>query len=155
MMYQYITIACLAFACFGDSAHAKMVGFSVARETAFGPLAEADRLQFEVALTNTDDCFDLATGVFTAPVSGHYFFNVNAHKANDLKDSPALRIAVNMALRVSAAESGNDGMDSASNSLIFHMKAGELAWVHCDAGGVVSATHGRETSFHGFLISED
>ncbi|XP_077988060.1 uncharacterized protein LOC144442557 [Glandiceps talaboti] len=204
-MLQYISIVCLFLVGFGQHSHARpwFTAFSVARETPFGPLPEPTALPFEVEYTNINGCFDLATGIFTAPYSGHYHFNYNMYKSKENSMGPKAKLVVKSDMKVPADDqfdtasnslvypmkagdqfdtvsnslvypmkagdqldtasnslvypmkAGDQTWDTASNSLVHPMKAGDQAWLHFAENREVSASELHETTFHGFLISEE
>ncbi|XP_077982898.1 complement C1q tumor necrosis factor-related protein 6-like [Glandiceps talaboti] len=152
-MIQYI--ACVLLLAATATAQSKVAAFSVARESNFGPLEAPTSLPFDVEFTNIDGCFDLATGMFTAPISGYYYFNFNVHRGEGNPDGPVARLVVESIMQLNADECcDEDETDSASNSLVFPMKAGHKAWLHFDEGRLLTATESREVSFNGFLITE-
>ncbi|XP_077996756.1 complement C1q-like protein 2 [Glandiceps talaboti] len=131
----------------------KKAAFSVGRDTSFGPFDVDTIVPFEVEFANSGGSFDITTGIFTVPVKGYYLLLQHVFKDDSNPGGPITILKVNDRVILRADECcSNDQMDSASNSVIIPLEAGDEVYLLLAAGRIVSAAGHRETSFSGTFL---
>lgn len=135
----------------------KSVSFYVQKNTYI--YGREQRIPFEVVRLNIGNAFDLTSGVFTAPVSGTYFFSFSAIKLQKKDLYVHLRVngvQVSVAYATSAFteyEYIPTGVQS-----ILKLEAGSRVDVWLYKGGIHdnhSKDEGPKTHFVGWLLEED
>jgi len=150
-------IKTLYFDAFGTNSYSKSAPGTKITYTSFGA-------------KSPENGMDLRTGVFTAPVTGTYFFTFNALKCSDEANGPTdVQIIVDghVATDTEGQHPMEDNMASIGTgtgrnvystgplpmSAIAKMYQGKKAWVQFMHGGCITSWEDRVTHFIGFLIS--
>lgn len=97
----------------------------------------------------------LSTGIFTAPVTGYYFFSFFYQATKNVQSGLCL-VKNNQAI-VKTCDNhtqGSDHIDNGGNIAILKLDAGDTVFVRLLAHCHVQAT-GRVTTFSGFLIAQE
>ncbi|XP_077980974.1 complement C1q-like protein 2 [Glandiceps talaboti] len=140
----------------GRTVTPQKVAFSVARSTNFGPSQSVVTVPFQNAFTNIGGHFNLGTGRFTCPVSGHYHININIHTRRNTGVGPFVILKKNGNEIVHIDECcDDDPYDTASNTVIIHCNRGDELWLDLVATRTFSATNGKQATFNGFLLYTD
>ncbi|XP_030286075.1 complement C1q-like protein 4 [Sparus aurata] len=118
---------------------------------AYGPFKTDITLAYNKVLTNIGDAYNSSTGVFTAPITGVYYFNFFYHAGG--KHASKLELFKNseMIVRSSDHKSDSDGADNGGNAVVLQLQQGDQVYVHMPANHHVWA--GDHTTFSGFLLS--
>ncbi|XP_074555471.1 cerebellin 11 [Halichoeres trimaculatus] len=108
-------------------------------------------LIFKRIFSNTGDGYDSDTGVFTAPVSGLYYFSFSTYGYNTHVVGAIL--IKNGVHQISTFDyPSDDGSDGSSNSAVLQLAAGDKVHMELwDDGRVFDNLNGH-TTFSGFLI---
>jgi hypothetical protein len=135
---------------YNDVKTADGVYFAVSRNSNF---ASANSIiTYDVAHLNIGGAMDLATGVFTAPVNGRYFFSFIAHSWQGDK-------GVSVNLRATGRNIGSSFAPSKQYSLplvaTVNLKQGEQVDVVLNSGSLYDSSSNYHTQFSGFLLEED
>ncbi|XP_070554611.1 C1q-related factor-like [Ptychodera flava] len=139
----------------GNDFTPRKVAFSVVLSTTFGPFENYRTVPFDHSFTNIGGNFNLASGEFTCPVSGHYYINVNVHKRRDSL-GPFVILKKNGQTLIHVDECcEEDAYDTASNTIITHLNVGDKLRLDLVSGRAFSATNGRQPTFNGFLLYKD
>jgi len=110
---------------------------------------------FEFAQLNEGNAFELASGTFTAPVSGIYHFQFSGVKQSGAS-SLNIYLQVNGCHVGMAVASGKGNSATASLSASLRLKAGDKVRLYNERGSMLH-DHGSEhwTHFSGWLVEED
>ena len=110
-------------------------------------------IPFEVAVVNIGDALDLKTGMFTAPVSGVYFFSFDAHSSSN---EGRVHLHKN---GVHVGESfGNNGHYRSLQlhlASILQLDAGDKIQVNLRSGEISENANSHYTHFTGMLLNDD
>ncbi|XP_030286578.1 complement C1q-like protein 4 [Sparus aurata] len=130
------------------------VAFSALLEKggAYGPFDKDTTLAFNKVYTNIGDAYDSCTGVFTAPVTGVYYFTFFYHAGGKHKARLTLFQNSEMIVKSSDHQTGSDGADNGGNAVVLQLQQGDQVYVSMPANHHVWATS-ISTSFSGFQIS--
>ncbi|KAI8490042.1 positive regulation of dendritic spine morphogenesis [Branchiostoma belcheri] len=137
------------------------IAFSVARTTPIGPLPNDTILPFDFMFSNAGGAFDMETGIFTAPVSGTYFFSFRGQKrsAQYLMYLGLWRNGEEMA---GVYEDNLDPLNptpspgNASNNLVLHLFERDQVYLMISDNAIAFSTvFGKYVGFTGFLLFPD
>uniref|UniRef100_A0A671VV81 Complement C1q-like protein 4 n=1 Tax=Sparus aurata TaxID=8175 RepID=A0A671VV81_SPAAU len=119
---------------------------------AYGPFNTDVTLAFNKVFTNIGDAYKSCTGIFTAPVTGVYYFTFFYHAGG--KHASLLRLFKNseMIVRSSDHQTGSDTADNGGNAVVLQLQQGDQVYVRMPANHHVWAAE-NHTSFSGFQIS--
>ncbi len=128
------------------------VHFYVQRNTAFN--ISNSVIPFQVARLNVGGAMNLASGVFTAPVDGTYYFEFVGQKDHD--DNP-LRIDFRLnSQRMNWAFTPDlPKWLTTSSANLLRLKAGDKVDLYNGAGVLYAEDQGYQSYFTGWLIDED
>ena len=123
------------------------VSFYVNRRT---PYSGIGRIPFEVAQVNIGNAMNLASGVFTAPVNGRYYFSFISRSANSYANYIFLR------LNSSKMGQAFTNTDNIAMPIIatLNLKKGDTVDVYLEKGSIQD-NDGYYTQFNGILLTED
>ncbi|XP_029944240.1 cerebellin 11 [Salarias fasciatus] len=133
---------------------AHRIAFSVSlansSEVYRGPCSDKT-LSFTRVFSNTGDGYDLNTGIFTAPVSGLYFFTFSTYGYNTHTTGAIL--LKNGVRQVSTYDSPTaDGADSGANAAVLRLDEGDKVHLELWDDGQVFDNLNGHTTFSGFLL---
>ena len=112
-----------------------------------------DRIYFDGRETNIGGHFDNET--FTCPIDGLYFF-IYTIESDDNDIVVALRIDGNDIARTFHDEADSSDHDQATNSALVTCLAGQEVYLYMYGyDGYVTSSYRRDTTFSGFLVSEN
>nr|XP_046272177.1 complement C1q-like protein 2 [Scatophagus argus] len=133
------------------------VAFSAAlRESGsgnIGPFTTATPLQYKRVFSNTGNCYNPSTGIFTAVVKGMYFFRFSMF--NNLSPVPSSVVCLkkNDVLLTSVWDtSGTDGNDMGSNAAVIPLEVGDSVYVELQTNRIVYDDGMNYNTFSGFLL---
>ena len=118
-------------------------------------LGQHQIVQFNQAITNIGNAYDVHSGIFTAPVAGSYAFFLNQMTPNQ-HDNLYLDIIKNGATILDCvfSEGGNsENFDQGSGLVTTHLATGDRVWVQQVYGDAVRGSYW--TIFSGFLVQAD
>lgn len=113
-------------------------------------------IPFELARLNEGNAFNLASGIFTAPVNGIYHFEFSAIKSNTAKNL-WIFLQVN-GVTVGAANTdqpATGSWDVVSLSGSFRLEAGDRVNLLNTNNGVLFDSGNHYTHFSGWLVEEE
>ena len=126
------------------------VYFSVYKISGFVSESGSSIIPYDYSFSSIGGGMDLATGIFTAPVGGRYFFTFNA-----IADSDNTLIAMFFSPGDGPAQSrGAARGENMSISQIRNLNKGDMVFVSILGTGSVSGPP-TSTQFTGMLIEED
>ncbi|CAL8372292.1 unnamed protein product [Boreogadus saida] len=110
------------------------------------------RLKFDRTLYNGQNAYNTATGMFTAPMSGVFYFAYHMHVKGT-----SLWVALyknNVPATYTYDEYKKGYMDQASGSAVLELKEGDQVWVQMpsDQANGLYSTEYIHSSFSGFLL---
>ncbi|XP_075942811.1 complement C1q-like protein 2 [Anarhichas minor] len=116
-----------------------------------GPFNTNTPLKYKKVFSNTGNGYNPSTGIFTALVSGTYFFRFsmhNSHVANSV-----VSLMKNTERLVSVWDtSGNDSNDMGSNAVVIALQVGDSVFVELQANREVYDDIMHYNTFTGFLL---
>ncbi|XP_053177552.1 complement C1q-like protein 2 [Scomber japonicus] len=116
-----------------------------------GPFNTDITLKFSKVITNFGQAYSPSTGLFTAPVSGAYYFSFNTL---DTRNNVWRRVYLyhnDKSVLFSYNYSAN-GWESVSNSLVLQLEKGDVVYLVLPAGYSVYDDTADHTTFNGFLL---
>ena len=118
-------------------------------------LGQHQIVQFNDAITNIGNAYDVHSGIFTAPAAGSYAFFLsqmtpNQHGYLELEIN---KNGVTILDRVYSESGSNDWDDQGSTLVTTHLATGDRVWVQEVYGDAVRADYW--TIFSGFLVQAD
>lgn len=130
----------------------KSVHFHILRNTSFS--ANQTIVPFEIERFNVGGAMDLKSGIFTAPLSGTYYFQFNGLKYGD---NPCLGVYLDL-------NAGHVHYSFIGNASFFlpisfgpslQLKVGDKVKVRKGNCGALHDNRGQFTHFSGWLVEED
>ncbi|XP_015225216.1 PREDICTED: complement C1q-like protein 2 [Cyprinodon variegatus] len=118
-----------------------------------GPFTTVIPLQYKKVFSNTGNCYNPSTGVFTAMVSGMYFFRFSMF--NNLAPTPSSVVSLmkNSERLTSVWDtSGTDSNDMGSNAVVIPLKVGDNVYVQLEPNRMVYDDSMNYNTFSGFLL---
>ncbi|XP_072224675.1 complement C1q-like protein 4 [Leuresthes tenuis] len=118
-----------------------------------GPFTTATPLKYKKIFSNTGNCYNPSTGIFTAMVDGMYFFRFSMF--NNLSPTPnsVVSLKKNGEQLVTVWDvSGTDSNDMGSNAVVIPLKVGDNVFVELFANRVVYDDMANYNTFSGFLL---
>ena len=124
------------------------VYFYVQKNSAFSTKGAA--IPFEIAVLNIGNAIDIQTGVFTAPVSGRYFFSFSSYTYEQPNNYVQLKL--NGVMVGSTANEQTHSMNSIQ--VILDLKKGDLITLMLLWGQIYDDGH-HYNHFTGILLDQD
>ncbi|KAM4534872.1 complement C1q-like protein 2 [Fundulus diaphanus] len=118
-----------------------------------GPFTTAIPLQYKKVFSNTGNSYNPSTGIFTAMVSGMYFFRFSMF--NNLAPTPSSVVSLmknNERLTSVWDTSGTDSNDMGSNAVVIALTVGDNVYVQLEPNRVVYDDVMNYNTFSGFLL---
>ncbi|XP_023204391.1 complement C1q-like protein 4 [Xiphophorus maculatus] len=118
-----------------------------------GPFTTATPLQYKKVFSNTGNSYNPSTGVFTAMVSGMYFFRFSMF--NNLASTPnSLVSLMKNSERLTSVwdTNGSDSNDMGSNAVVIPLKVGDNVFVQLHPNRLVYDDTMNYNTFSGFLL---
>ncbi|XP_006638431.1 complement C1q-like protein 3 [Lepisosteus oculatus] len=115
---------------------------------------QQDVLRFTDVITNLGADYSPGSGKFTCRVPGVYVFSY--HILKDGEHMWADLMLNNQVYASSTAQDASSKFDTAANSAVLQLKAGDEVYVKLDGGQVMKdGAQGRYSTFSGYLLYED
>ncbi|XP_061195822.1 complement C1q tumor necrosis factor-related protein 3-like isoform X2 [Saccostrea echinata] len=106
-------------------------------------------LVFDRIVYNIGGGYDSSTGIFTAPVNGHFVFFVNVQ--NDNRSEIYTYLVLNGSTKVTTL--ANNSYQAGPNLAVLRLQKGDRVWVkHWSGIGYFTNSDAPVTTFSGFLI---
>ncbi|XP_034150877.1 complement C1q-like protein 2 [Esox lucius] len=118
-----------------------------------GPFTTDTPLQYKKVFSNTGNCYNPATGVFTAQVKGMYYFRFTLR--NNLHSTPnsVAWLSKNSQRLVSVWDAnGSDSNDHGSNAVVIPLEVGDNVYVVLQAKRLIYDDTMNYNTFSGFLL---
>ncbi|XP_054908139.1 complement C1q-like protein 2 [Poeciliopsis prolifica] len=118
-----------------------------------GPFTTATPLQYKKVFSNTGNSYNPSTGIFTAMVSGMYFFRFSMF--NNLASPPnsVVSLMKNSERLTSVWDTnGSDINDMGSNAVVIPLKVGDNVFVQLQPNRLVYDDNMNYNTFSGFLL---
>ncbi|XP_011791681.1 PREDICTED: complement C1q-like protein 4 [Colobus angolensis palliatus] len=113
-------------------------------------------LRFDDVVTNVGNAYEAASGKFTCPMPGVYFFAYHVLMRGGDGTSMWADLMKNGQVRASAiAQDADQNYDYASNSVILHLDVGDEVFIKLDGGKVHGGNTNKYSTFSGFIIYPD
>ncbi|XP_076144451.1 complement C1q-like protein 2 [Alosa pseudoharengus] len=132
------------------------VAFSASLHLGFngntGPYNVEKTLVYKNIITNIGNAYNPATGIFTAPVRGIYFFSFYYHASTHNRAVLSLK-KNGQVLATASHHKVNSGTDNGSNGVTVQMEVGEQVYVILYSNSWVYDSIYQDTIFSGFLIN--
>ncbi|XP_041634955.1 uncharacterized protein LOC121504308 [Cheilinus undulatus] len=120
---------------------------------AFGPFNAATTLKYTVVITNIGNAYNSATGIFTAPVAGVYYFTFFVHAEGTRLMLLALFKNSQTVVMTHDQVTGADGADNGGNAAFLRLQRGDQVFVQMLANSHVWRNE-VSTTFSGFLVTQ-
>ncbi|XP_071315947.1 complement C1q-like protein 4 [Trachinotus anak] len=132
-----------------------MAAFTVKAEHggSLGPFSSDTVVKYDTVITNIGDAYSPATGLFTAPEAGVYYFSFSYSAKGNKPSKLVLRKNSDDIVASSDEKCENDQADNGGNAAVLDLKTGDKVCVRLAAGGHVWASEGL-TTFSGFLLKQ-
>ncbi|XP_041646491.1 multimerin-2-like isoform X6 [Cheilinus undulatus] len=118
-----------------------------------GPFDTDTVLIYKTAITNIGNAYNTATGVFTAPVSGVYYFTLFYNAGGEHGTFLILYKNNHVIVTTAGLETNNDPNDNGGNAVFLQLQLGDQVFVK-----LLQDTHvyGNDyiTTFSGFLVTQ-
>lgn len=135
------------------SASTSKMAFSAALGASAGPFQHDTPLKYQKIFSNVGSGYNPATGIFTARVSGVYYFRYTMYNNNAGQPNSAVSLMMNSQQLVSTWDTvGNDNNDSATNAAVLQLNAGDSVYVKLWANREVYDDGSNYNTFSGFLL---
>ncbi|XP_034413614.1 complement C1q-like protein 3 [Cyclopterus lumpus] len=118
-----------------------------------GPFNTDTILIYRSVITNIDTAYNPATGIFTAPVTGVYYFTFSYHAGKNYPVSLALYKNDQVLVASHDHKTQYDGADNGGNAVFVQLQKGDQVFVHLRANAHVWGNN-DVTTFSGFLVVE-
>ncbi|XP_068443096.1 complement C1q-like protein 2 [Clinocottus analis] len=129
------------------------MAFSAALGTSTGPFGQDTPLKYQRILSNIGSGYNPATGVFTAMARGIYYFSYTMYNNNSGQPNSVVSLMMNSQKMVSTWDTvGEDSQDSATNSAVVQLEAGDSVYVQLYANRAVFDDSYYYNTFSGFLL---
>ncbi|XP_038609218.1 complement C1q-like protein 4 [Tachyglossus aculeatus] len=113
-------------------------------------------LRFDDVVTNVGNAYEAASGKFSCPLPGVYFFAYHVLMRGGDGTSMWADLMKNGQVRASAiAQDADQNYDYASNSVILHLDVGDEVFIKLDGGKVHGGNTNKYSTFSGFIIYPD
>ncbi|XP_028261671.1 C1q-related factor-like [Parambassis ranga] len=121
---------------------------------AIGPYNKDTILVYGKVITNMGNAYNPDTGIFTAPVTGTYYFTFFYHAGGEQWSHLSLIKNSEIILDSSDHRTADDEADNGGNAVFLQLQRGDLVFVRLRASTHVWG-EGYGTSFSGFLLDYD
>ncbi|RVE60267.1 hypothetical protein OJAV_G00179370 [Oryzias javanicus] len=119
-----------------------------------GPFNTNTNVLYKKAITNVGGAYNPSTGIFTAPVSGIYYFSFFCHSGGNLVVNLQLMKNEEFIIGIYDHQTAQDVADNAANAAFLQLQQGDRVSVRLTANAHVWG-HGGVTTFNGFLLSQE
>ncbi|XP_010873133.1 complement C1q-like protein 2 [Esox lucius] len=118
-----------------------------------GPFNADTALQYKKVFSNTGNCYNSATGVFTAQVKGMYYFRFTLRNNWQSAPNSVAWLSKNDQRLVSVWDNdGSDLNDSGSNAVVIPLEVGDQVYVVLQAKRLIYDDPMNYNTFSGFLL---
>uniref|UniRef100_A0A669F9M3 Complement C1q-like protein 3 n=1 Tax=Oreochromis niloticus TaxID=8128 RepID=A0A669F9M3_ORENI len=121
-------------------------------DSPFGPFNTDITMIYDTVLVNIGNAYSPVTGIFTAPVSGVYFFTYFCHSGGVRKTSLHLYKNNEVILHIHDHQSA-DAADNGGNAVFLQLQQGDTVYVRLKANSHVYRSS-TVTNFSGFLVKK-
>ncbi|XP_005952871.1 complement C1q-like protein 3 [Haplochromis burtoni] len=119
----------------------------------FGPFNTDVTMIYDHTFVNIGNAYSPVTGIFTAPVSGVYFFTIFSHSGGERKTWLLLYKNNEVILHIHDHQS-TDTADNGGNAAFLQMQQGDTVYVRLKEGTHVYKAR-TVTTFSGFLVKQN
>ncbi|XP_028980139.1 complement C1q-like protein 2 [Esox lucius] len=117
-----------------------------------GPYNTETTLTYDNVITNIGTGYDPATGIFTAPIKGVYYFRFTAFERRK-SQWMALNMYHNDKIVLHNSEMNDKGNHmSLSNALFLNLEKGDTVYLNLPKGCGIHCSAANESTFSGFLL---
>ncbi|XP_070710256.1 C1q-related factor-like [Pempheris klunzingeri] len=135
------------------SASVSKIAFTAALGNTVGPFEHDTPLKYQRILSNLGSGYNPATGIFTAMTRGMYYFSYTMYNNNSGQPNSVVSLMMNSQRVVSTWDTeGNDSHDSATNTAVVQLEAGDSVFVQLYANRVLYDDGYYYNTFSGFLL---
>ncbi|XP_036375397.1 uncharacterized protein LOC118771495 [Megalops cyprinoides] len=118
-----------------------------------GPFNADTTLVYAKVITNIGNCYNPATGIFTAAVSGVYYFRFTAHgSGSSIYIGSVLSKNGNRIVTTYNYQGTGDSYDDSSNAAVLQLEVGDQVYVQLPTNNRVYDNTSNRCTFSGFLL---
>ncbi|XP_059210104.1 complement C1q-like protein 2 [Centropristis striata] len=122
-------------------------------DVAFGPFKTETTLIYKTVKTNIGNAYNPSTGIFTAPVSGVYYFTIFYHAGGESRVHLNVYKNNEHILLTSDHPSDSDTADNGGNAAFLQLQSRDQVYVRMGNNSHVWG-HDSHTTFSGFLVTQ-
>ena len=130
------------------------VAFTAGLGHSIGPVTIKMPVKYQVIISNMGNGYNPATGIFTARVSGMYYFSYTMYN-NNRASTPNSEMSLMKNGQLMAYTSdivGNDFQNSATNAAVLRLEAGDNVYTELYANRRIYDDGANYNTFSGFLL---
>ncbi|XP_028256633.1 complement C1q-like protein 2 [Parambassis ranga] len=129
------------------------IAFAVALGASLGPVSQYTTVIYPKIFSNINSNYNSATGIFTAPIRGVYYFTYSMFNNNNGQANSVLALMKNNEQIVATWDTvGNDFNDSATNGAVLQLEPGDAVYVKLFANRQIYDDGANYNTFRGFLL---
>uniref|UniRef100_UPI0037E77645 complement C1q-like protein 4 n=1 Tax=Semicossyphus pulcher TaxID=241346 RepID=UPI0037E77645 len=118
-----------------------------------GPFNTDITLIFRRVITNIGKAYNRATGIFTAPVSGVYYFTIFFHAGGEHEAKLLLFKNSELMVMTHDHKSDTETADNGGNAVFMELQRGDHVYVRLPANSIIWG-YDHHTTFSGFLVTQ-
>ena len=128
------------------------MAFTAALGHSLGPVSIDLTVKYPLIISNIGNGYNPATGIFTARVSGMYYFSYTMYSGSPTTNSVVGLMKNGQMIVTTWDTAGGDINDSATNAAVLQLEAGDFVYIQLYANRNIYDDNGRYNTFSGFML---